>query len=256
MSSRQPRIVWLGHPTRSRFYVRFWDRSGHVKHVAATPRLASRPARVPLEAMEALVRVSREASRPARVRQTSAGRALTHDELTRLSHVADAQAADVPRRLTWAYFRLMLMLGTRPGELRRLKWSSVTPWGVTLDVTKREEGAKKVVAMCDELRTLLEEVRALPRAREDVVFGYWKTDGTARAELQRLWEELRKRADLTGVRLHDARSTVGTMMTREQGLRAAQMALGHANYSTTERWYVHEAKENRVDLSVMAKAIS
>jgi integrase len=54
------------------------------------------------------------------------------------------------------------------------------------------------------------------------------------------WMKLVKRADLEGVRLHDARHTMATIML-EQGIhpKIVQERLGHANISTTLDTYSH-----------------
>jgi integrase len=136
-----------------------------------------------------------------------------------------------------AAVRLLLFTGARLREILHLKWEHVDFDRGLLLLPDSKTGKKAIVLNTPALDILAN----LPRVGTYVIAG--ETAGTneekPRADLNRPWRAIRKRAGLDGLRIHDLRHThasVGAGLGL--GLPIIGKLLGHTQPSTTAR-YAH-----------------
>jgi integrase len=136
-----------------------------------------------------------------------------------------------------AAVRLLILTGARLREILHLKWGHVDLERGLLLLPDSKTG-KKAIVLNAPARDLLAN---LPRVGEYVIAG--QAAGTdedkPRADLNRPWRAIVKRAALTGLRIHDLRHThasVGAGLGL--GLPIIGKLLGHTQPSTTAR-YAH-----------------
>ena len=132
-----------------------------------------------------------------------------------------------------AAIRLLLLTGCRVGEVLSLRWSDVDFDRGLLLLPDSKTGRKPVILNAPALQILND----LPRIGEFVILG--EDPGKQRADLNRPWRAVAKRARLDGVRLHDLRhsfASVGAGLGL--GLPIVGKLLGHTVPTTTAR-YAH-----------------
>jgi integrase len=164
-------------------------------------------------------------------------RTLTDSEVARLWSILDQYQAEQEVPAAEA-IRLILLTGCRKGEWLGARWDWIDWERGILALPDTKTGARDVYLPAEAIAIL----RALPRRSVFVLPG--RTGGPI-GGLTKIWERLRDRAGLPGVRLHDLRHTVGSLSDRE-GMSPRQIAdlLGHAQISTTHR-YINSADEHK-----------
>jgi integrase len=184
------------------------------------------------------------------------GRYLTTAELTRLgAAIHEAETVGIPHKpskskhapkqkqrtvvdqFAAAAVRLLIFTGCRLGEILNLRWSEVDAERGLLFLPDSKTGRKTVVLAAPAL-AILED---LPRAGIYVVAGEsaGKKEERPRADLNRPWRAIRKRAGLEDVRLHDLRHSFASIGAGAGlGLPVIGKLLGHTQASTTQR-YAH-----------------
>ena len=173
----------------------------------------------------------------ARIRQfkeTRRERFLTPDELHRVNN-ALMQEPD----WRWkAYFPLLLMMGTRRGELLSARWSDFDLDAITWRIPETKAGHSHLLPVPGPV---VEILRSLPsRGVSEWVFpGDGKTGHLV--EVKTAWQRIRNRAGVPDVRVHDLRHTLASwMVAGGYGLSIIGKALNHSQIATTER-YAHLA---------------
>ena len=132
-----------------------------------------------------------------------------------------------------AAIRLLLLTGCRVGEILSLRWSEIDFERGLLLLPDSKTGRKPVIVNAPALQVLSE----LPRAGEFVILG--DDPNKPRADLNRPWRAIAKRAQLEGVRLHDLRHSFASIGAGlGLGLPIVGKLLGHTVASTTMR-YAH-----------------
>lgn len=136
-----------------------------------------------------------------------------------------------------AAIRLLILTGARLREILGLKWDYVDFERGLLLLPDSKTGARSIVLNAPALAV----VANLKRVGAYVIAG--QTAGTsaekARADLNRPWRSVAKRAGLAGLRIHDLRHTHASFGAGAGlGLPIIGKLLGHARASTTER-YAH-----------------
>jgi integrase len=186
---------------------------------------------------------------------------LTADELSRLGDaVREAETAGLPYAIdeakptakhapkevhrrtkigphAAAAIRLLILTGARLREILHLKWTQVDLGRGLLLLADSKTGKKAIVLNAPALDILA----TLPRVGAYVIAGQaaGTDDDKPRADLNRPWRAIVKRARLTGLRIHDLRHThasVGAGL--DLGLPIIGKLLGHTQSSTTAR-YAH-----------------
>jgi integrase len=135
---------------------------------------------------------------------------------------------------TAAAIRLLLFTGCRLGEILHLRWADVDLERGMLFLPDSKTGRKTVVLNAPAMGVLAE----LPRLGVYVIAGenVGAEDEKARSDLKRPWKAVKKRAKLTGVRLHDLRHTHASFGAAGGfGLPIIGKLLGHKQAATTAR---------------------
>lgn len=135
--------------------------------------------------------------------------------------------------------RLLLLTGCRLREVLDLEWSSVDAVRGLLFLPDSKTGRKTVV-----LASAAQEVlKGLPRVGRFVIAGRnaGMPNEQPRADLKKPWAAILKRANLTGIRLHDLRHSFASVGAGAGlGLPVLGALLGHKGAKTTSR-YAHVA---------------
>ena len=130
-----------------------------------------------------------------------------------------------------AAIRLLLFTGCRKSEVLELRWSAVNFELGVLTLAESKTGAK-VVTLNAPARQLL---AGLPQTSEYVFPG--KRAGKPLVGIGHVWERIRARAGLQGVRLHDLRHSFGsTAAGLGASLPIIGSLLGHSQAQTTARY--------------------
>ena len=136
-----------------------------------------------------------------------------------------------------AAIRLLILTGARLREILKLEWQHVDLERGLLLLPDSKTGAKSIILNAPALAVLA----GLKRLGAHVIAG--QSAGTAgekpRADLNRPWRSIAKRAGLAGLRIHDLRHTHASFGAGAGlGLPIIGKLLGHARASTTQR-YAH-----------------
>jgi integrase len=136
-----------------------------------------------------------------------------------------------------AAVRLLILTGARLREILHLKWEHVDLERGLLLLTDSKTGKKAIVLNAPALDILAN----LPRVGAYVIAGQaaGTNDEKPRADLNRPWRAIVRRAGLTGLRIHDLRHTHASVAAGlGLGLPIIGKLLGHTQPSTTAR-YAH-----------------
>ena len=164
-------------------------------------------------------------------------RILTPEEMSRLGDV-----------LAGGYFSdgeailFILSTGLRKGEVENLKWSEVDMSGedVVLNLKDTKTGPRTVPLGTEASRIVTMRFVRRSHYISPYVFSN-KLGGKLR--LQRVWERIRKEADIKDVRLHDLRHTFASYAAGEnQSLTIISQMLGHKHAHTSSR-YIHAYRD-------------
>tara|TARA_R110002072_G_scaffold182916_1_gene339157 strand:+ start:161 stop:1333 length:1173 start_codon:yes stop_codon:yes gene_type:complete len=159
---------------------------------------------------------------------------LGPEELARLGTALREFERSDGSRFAVVIIQLLLLTGARRSEIEQLKWSEVD-WDNNVLRKETSKTGRKRIVLSTEAANLL---RALPSNREGWVFpaafGENHYQGLGKA-----WRDIRHRAGLDHVRLHDLRHTFATHgVTLSGNASVIGRALGHRSSATTAK-YVH-----------------
>jgi integrase len=136
-----------------------------------------------------------------------------------------------------AAIRLLILTGARLREILKLQWQHVDLERGLLLLPDSKTGAKSIILNAPALALLA----GLERVGAHVIAGQnaGKEGEKPRADLNRPWRSIAKRAGLAGLRIHDLRHTHASFGAGAGlGLPIIGKLLGHARASTTQR-YAH-----------------
>lgn len=164
-------------------------------------------------------------------------RILNRAELSRLGDVlADGYFSDGEAIL------FILSTGLRKGEVENLMWSEVEMGeeDVVLNLRDTKTGPRTVHLGSEASRIVTLRFATRKHYISPYVFSN-KHGGKLR--LQRVWERIRKEADIKDVRLHDLRHTFASYAAGEnQSLTIISQMLGHKHAHTSSR-YIHAYRD-------------
>lgn len=166
-----------------------------------------------------------------RYRRPPRGRLLGADDLAKLGAVL--RQRERKKRVCVAVVRLLLLIGCRPGEIRRLRWREVKPDRLTLIDAKAGSRHVLLGQVARELLTVIAE-----EASGEWVFPSSSRDGPlSRHELFWFWTTTRDAAGIVAdARLHDLRHAHASYAVMNgESLHVAGRLLGHRRASTTNR---------------------
>lgn len=173
--------------------------------------------------------------------ERSRERFLSSDEIKRVGEVLrEAEAAASEPWQAIAAIRLLILTGCRRGEVLSLQWSFVDEENGALLLPDSKTG-RKTVYMTPPVAAVL---AALPRQEECPFVLPAKVGREGHfVGVGHVWERLRKKARLEGVRLHDLRHTFASRgVGLGLGLPVIGGLLGHADATTTAK-YAHLAAD-------------
>jgi integrase len=137
-----------------------------------------------------------------------------------------------------AAIRLLILTGARLREILKLEWQHVDLERGLLLLPDSKTGAKSIILNAPALAVLV----GLKRAGTHVIAGEsaGTKDEKPRADLNRPWRSIAKRAGLASLRIHDLRHTHASFgaSAGDLGLPIIGKLLGHARASTTQK-YAH-----------------
>ncbi|MCY4404803.1 MAG: site-specific integrase, partial [Rhodospirillaceae bacterium] len=165
---------------------------------------------------------------------------LTEDEYARLGRVLFEAEAEGPLMASAvAAVRLLLLTGCRRNEILMLRWDDIDRRAGELRLSDSKSGPRRV-----PLTPPVERVLArIPRAEDNPWVIAGEKPGERLRRLDRLWNELRARAGLDGLRLHDCRhSFASRALAVGESLSAISRLLGHKTVMTTVK-YAHLARD-------------
>lgn len=166
-------------------------------------------------------------------------RFLSFDELGRLAEALDAEFGATNAVYPVAAIRLLALTGCRRGEILGLKWTDVDFQRRLLHLrdSKTREKAVYLSPAAIEILQGLKPVGDNPF----VIAGARR--GKPFTSINQVWERVRERAELSGVRMHDLRHTFASVGAGASiGLPVIGKLLGHTQASTTAR-YAHLADD-------------
>jgi integrase len=164
-------------------------------------------------------------------------RFLSAAELARLGR-ALAQAEKENRLIPYglAAIRLLIFTGARASEVLRLAWDRVDLSAGAVRMVRK--GHTATLYLPPPAKAVL---KALPRldANPYVIAGGRKGGALTLSGLEQIWQEVRKAAGLTDVRLHDLRHSFASVaVAGGESLPVIGALLGHTQAQTTKR-YAH-----------------
>ncbi len=159
-------------------------------------------------------------------------RFLSEAELARLAEALEVETEKSGNPYTPAAIRLLLLTGCRKSEIVNLRWDHVDFERECLRLPDSKSGAK-VVYLNGPARALLRELSRL--AARPRVIPAMRAESAAPA-IDKVWSRVRKRAELSDVRLHDLRhSFAGVGAIGGLSLPVIGALLGHKHSGTTAR---------------------
>ena len=133
----------------------------------------------------------------------------------------------------------MILTGCRSAEILNLRWQDVDFERQSLHLPDSKTGKRTVVLNSSALGILkeLERIDGNPYVLPGI------KPGRPISSLQKLWDRLRKEADIEDVRLHDVRHTYASFgINSGHNLSVIGKLLGHSKILTTQR-YAHLADD-------------
>ena len=163
-------------------------------------------------------------------------RFLDLKEIARLSEVLNRH----PNRRGVAIIRMLMLTGARRGEVLNARWEQFDldagVWTKPAATTKQKRLHR--VPISRAVIDLLNEIKAAPWGKPPWVFP-GNAEGKPVQEIKRFWDDVRRQADLHGVRIHDLRHTFASLLVSGgASLPLIGQMLGHTQAQTTHR-YAH-----------------
>jgi integrase len=174
-----------------------------------------------------------------RFREESRARIIKTDELQRLLRAIEAEGEP------WAdAFKMLLFTGARRGSVAGMRWEDVDlPSGIWTIPAKIAKNKTATPLPLTEPAIALLEQQIRRRAGEPWVFPSPVGDGHL-VGLPKAWARILKRAEITGLRIHDVRRSVGTALARTGASpHIIATGLGHRSIASAKA-YVRLAGED------------
>ncbi len=148
---------------------------------------------------------------------------------------------DKVRSVAATAMTLLLLTGCRHAEVLNLQWDEVR--GNRIKLSDSKTGAR-TVWLGDEARALID---SLPRVRDNPWLFWNSRSKRPLCNVSHYWYEVREKAGLPGVRIHDLRHTFASHAAmNKETLPMIGRLLGHANHQSTAR-YAHLDDDHVLD---------
>lgn len=161
--------------------------------------------------------------------EKSRDRFVTHDEMPRLIAAIDEEPNPYVHALIWTY----ILTGMRRNEVRTLKWEDVD---LANRQIRKEDTKNKSTLYLPLSQFAIEILKKLPRLDGNpYVFCSVKKHGHPHANLSQPWKRILNASELTNVRLHDLRRTVGSYLAMDgHSLLLIGRVLNHRDTRSTQ----------------------
>ena len=135
---------------------------------------------------------------------------------------------------------LLFLTGARRNEVTQAEWSYVDWQRRTLFVPRSKNGHPRHVQLNS---AAIELLKSVPRIKGNPYIFPAPTTDRPMPHLFFPWDRIRKRAELTDLRLHDLRHSFASFLVNNgEELYEVQKLLGHSNPRTTQR-YAHLSRD-------------
>jgi len=166
-------------------------------------------------------------------------RHLSPDEMATLGEALSGAEAEGDNATAIATIRLLILTGCRKAEILTLQWDYIDFERAFLRLPDSKTGEKIVPLGAPALELLA----SLPRINGNPYVMPGEKEGQHLVGIPKVWERIRKRAKLDGVRLHDLRHSFASVgASAGMGLPIIGKLLGHRDPKTTAR-YAHIADD-------------
>lgn len=175
-------------------------------------------------------------------RATKAGRALEIEEIQAFGKaLADMETEGKISPWLANLFRLSLVCGLRPGEVRTLTWERVNIPRRKM-IVQGKTGAREI----DLTDAAVEILSATPRIQGNAYVFAGRRHGEPVVAVHKMLNAIRARAGIEHFRPYDFRHTAATgALATGADIRAVQALLGHADLKTTAVYLHANAKRRR-----------
>jgi len=154
-------------------------------------------------------------------------RFVTSAEMPQLAKAINAESNLFVQNALW----LLLLTGLRRNELLKSKWTDVDWKQRTLVIGKTKNGESLLAPLS---RAAIARLKAVPRLQDNPHIICGSGRGRRLTNLNRPWNRVRTAADLTDLRIHDLRRTVGSWLVRDgASLHLVGAVLNHKDQKTT-----------------------
>ncbi|MDP8245850.1 MAG: site-specific integrase [Candidatus Hinthialibacter antarcticus] len=135
-----------------------------------------------------------------------------------------------------SFFTLLILTGMRKGELQNLKWSQIDFKNSSVYFADTKSGYSETKPLSDHSIRVMREI---PRLVDNPhVFPSPTEVGKAIVNMDKPWRRIKKRAEITDLRIHDLRRTFVSYMANDKiPLEIASKAVGHRSIRVTETVY-------------------
>ena len=169
-------------------------------------------------------------------------RYMSPDELDRLLAVLRTDG----NRPVCLVALMALASGMRLNEVTSARWADVNREARTLRIAASTSKSKRIrsVPLNDIAMDVLDQLGT--EGKSEYLFVSGKT-GAHLSHIHKVWDRLRKKAELPNLRLHDLRHQYASFLVNSgRSLYEVQKILGHSSHSVTER-YAHLSSKSLMD---------
>ncbi len=175
------------------------------------------------------------------------GRCLTEEEEERL---LEACKSFLNGQL-YEMVVIALNTGIREGEILKMRWEKIDLFRKTFESYNEKTNSWRTIPLNETAYSLLKE-KAKVRSMSGYVFTTSEDTPILASNLLKGWYKALKLAEITGLRFHDLRHTVGTRLGRAgQDIHTIASILGHSQLSTTRRYVKHNTESMRNGLNIL-----
>jgi integrase len=181
-------------------------------------------------------------------------RFLTPVELRRLAQVLSEVEESLEESIfAIAAIRLLMFTGARLNEILRLKWEEVDLDSGLIRLQDSKTGAKAIFLN----KLSVDVLNGIPHMLDNPFVIAGDKEGTCLVNLEKPWGNIREKAKLGEVRIHDLRHTFASFAV--QGGMSLEMIgalLGHSQASTTKRYAHLASTQHKTNSEAVGKALS
>lgn len=184
---------------------------------------------------------------------TKHGRSLTTDEFNNLKEKCEEDPANPISIIVM----LALCTGMRKGEIRNLTWEDVNLKERTIYLKDTKNGSARVVPIVEPVLSMLKahsKIRDLNHTWVFIGDNSYKTGMPY--PINKNWEKLKKKAEITDFRFHDLRHTCASFLAKQNiSTRMIAEILGHKTLAMAMRYSHVNVDDQRESLEIMTRKV-